>query len=82
MLTLPYSNRAARILQLMTTFHSTDKRHLKLIQQLQQYMTYKELPHSLQRRLLIYYNYRNKKGFERDKIIINHVSPYLREVQL
>ncbi|KAM0728266.1 Potassium/sodium hyperpolarization-activated cyclic nucleotide-gated channel 2 [Formica fusca] len=69
----------ARILQLMTTFHSTDKRHLKLIQQLQQYMTYKELPHSLQRRLLIYYNYRNKKGFERDRIIINHVSPYLRE---
>lgn len=69
----------ARILQLMTTFRSTTKRHLKLIQQLQQYMTYKELPYSLQRRLLSYYNYRNKKGFERDKIIINHVSPYLRE---
>lgn len=66
----------------MTTFRSTTKRHLKLIQQLQQYMTYKELPYSLQRRLLSYYNYRNKKGFERDKIIINHVSPYLREVQL
>lgn len=70
------------MLQLTTTFHSTNKRHLKLIQQLQQYMKYKELPHSLQRRLLTYYNYRNKKGFERDKIIINHVSPYLREVQL
>ncbi|XP_067216308.1 potassium/sodium hyperpolarization-activated cyclic nucleotide-gated channel 1-like isoform X2 [Linepithema humile] len=69
----------ARFSQLMTTFHSTDKRHLKLIQQLQQYIRYRELPHSLQRRLLDYYNYRNKKGFERDKMIINHVSPYLRE---
>ncbi|XP_071648937.1 potassium/sodium hyperpolarization-activated cyclic nucleotide-gated channel 1 [Temnothorax longispinosus] len=69
----------ARLSQLMMTFHSTRKRHLKLIQQLQQYMRYKELPYSLQQRLLAYYNYRNKKGFERDKIIINHVSPYLRE---
>ncbi|XP_011157224.2 potassium/sodium hyperpolarization-activated cyclic nucleotide-gated channel 2 [Solenopsis invicta] len=69
----------ARFSQLMVTFHSTRKRHLQLIQQLQQYMSYKELPYSLKRRLLSYYNYRNKKGFERDKIIINHVSPYLRE---
>lgn len=69
----------AQISQLMMTFHWTNKRHLKLIQQLQQYMTYKELPYSLQRRLLNYYNYRNRKGFERDKIIINHVSPHLRE---
>ncbi|KYM97158.1 Potassium/sodium hyperpolarization-activated cyclic nucleotide-gated channel 1, partial [Cyphomyrmex costatus] len=69
----------AQVSQLMITFHSTRKRHLQLIQQLQQYMRYKELPYSLQRRLLAYYNYRNKKGFERDKIIINHVSPYLRE---
>ncbi|XP_028046927.1 potassium/sodium hyperpolarization-activated cyclic nucleotide-gated channel 1 [Monomorium pharaonis] len=42
-------------------------------------MRYKELPYSLQQRVLSYYNYRNKKGFERDKMIINHVSPYLRE---
>ncbi|XP_018314248.1 potassium/sodium hyperpolarization-activated cyclic nucleotide-gated channel 2 [Mycetomoellerius zeteki] len=69
----------AQFSQLMITFHSTRKRHLQLNEQLQQYMTYKELPYSLQRRLLAYYNYRNKKGFERDKIIINHVSPYLRE---
>lgn len=80
---LPFSGncRTVRFSQLMMTFHSTRKRHLKLIQQLQQYMTYKALPYSLQRRLLTYYNYRNKKGFERDKIINNHVSPYLREVR-
>ncbi|XP_053979382.1 potassium/sodium hyperpolarization-activated cyclic nucleotide-gated channel 1-like [Hylaeus volcanicus] len=64
---------------LMTTFHITIKRHLKIIQQLQEYMRYKELPHSLQRRLLIFYHYRNRKGFERDAKIINQVSPYLRE---
>jgi len=44
-------------------------------------MNYKELSYSLQRRLLSYYDYRNKKGFERNKIIINHVSPYLQKVQ-
>lgn len=75
------NDHTARFWQLFMTFHSSRKRHLKLIQQLQQFMRYKELPHSLQRRLLIYYNYRNKRGFERDKIIINHVSPYLREVR-
>ncbi|XP_014473811.1 PREDICTED: potassium/sodium hyperpolarization-activated cyclic nucleotide-gated channel 1-like [Dinoponera quadriceps] len=69
----------ARFLQLMTTFHSTNKRHLKLIQQLQQYMRHKELPYFLQRRLLAYYNYRNQKGLERDKQIMRYVSPYLRE---
>jgi len=76
-----FNDCTARVSQLMVTIHSTRKRHLKLIQQLQQYMRYKELPYSLQRRLLTYYDYRNKKGFERDKIIINHVSPYLREVR-
>ncbi|XP_076385220.1 potassium/sodium hyperpolarization-activated cyclic nucleotide-gated channel 1 isoform X2 [Megachile rotundata] len=65
--------------QLLTTFHITIKRHLKIIQQLQEYMRYKELPYFLQRRLLIFYHYRNKRGFERDKKIINEVSPYLRE---
>lgn len=64
----------------MTTFHSTSKRHLKLIQQLQQYMRYRELSQPLQRRLITYYQYRNKKGFEADKMITNHVSSYLREV--
>ncbi|XP_018348331.1 PREDICTED: potassium/sodium hyperpolarization-activated cyclic nucleotide-gated channel 2-like [Trachymyrmex septentrionalis] len=69
----------SQLSQFMMTIHSTRKRHLQLIEQLQQYMTYKELPYSLQQRLLSYYDYRNKKGFERNKIIINHVSPYLRE---
>lgn len=77
---MKYLDCAAQFMHLMTTFHSTNKRHLKLIQQLQQYIKYKELPYSLQQRLLNYYNYRNRKGFERDRIIINHVSPYLREV--
>ncbi|XP_076684855.1 potassium/sodium hyperpolarization-activated cyclic nucleotide-gated channel 1 [Andrena cerasifolii] len=64
--------------QLMTTFHITIKRHLKIIQQLQEYMRYKELPRSLQNRLLTFYHYRNKKHFQRNKDIINEVSPYLR----
>ncbi|XP_017790992.1 PREDICTED: potassium/sodium hyperpolarization-activated cyclic nucleotide-gated channel 1-like [Habropoda laboriosa] len=65
--------------QLMTTFNITIKRHLKIIQQLQEYIRYKELPYALQRRLLEFYHYRNKKGFERNKKIIDEVSPYLRE---
>ncbi|XP_076662351.1 potassium/sodium hyperpolarization-activated cyclic nucleotide-gated channel 1 [Halictus rubicundus] len=64
---------------LLTTFHITIKRHLKIIQQLQEYMRYKELPQALQRRLLVYYMYRNKKRFERNKKIIEEVSPYLRK---
>lgn len=70
----------AQFSQLMTTINITIKRHLKIIQQLQEYMRYKELPHALQRRLLTFYHYRNRKSFERNKKIINEVSPYLREV--
>ncbi|KYM79373.1 Potassium/sodium hyperpolarization-activated cyclic nucleotide-gated channel 1 [Atta colombica] len=70
---------AAQLSQLMATIQSTRKRHLQLIEELEQYMNYKELSYSLQRRLLSYYDYRNKKGFERNKIIINHVSPYLQK---
>lgn len=43
-------------------------------------MRYKELPSSLQLRLLTFYHYRNKKAFERNQRIIEEVSPYLREV--
>ncbi|XP_011149636.1 potassium/sodium hyperpolarization-activated cyclic nucleotide-gated channel 1 [Harpegnathos saltator] len=69
----------ARFSQLLTTFHSTSKRHLKLTQQLRQYMKHKELPYFLQQRLLTYYNFHNRKGLERDKQIIKYVSPCLRE---
>ncbi|XP_020295125.1 potassium channel KOR1-like isoform X2 [Pseudomyrmex gracilis] len=69
----------ARLAQLITTFNSTRKRHLKLIQQLEQYMKHHRLSHPVQQRLRAYYNYRNKKGFERNEKIIDYVSPYLRE---
>ncbi|KAL6266965.1 hypothetical protein P5V15_000049 [Pogonomyrmex californicus] len=69
----------ARLFHLTMMFYSTPKRYWKLLEQLEQYMYHKELPYSLQHRLLNYYNYRNKRGIERDKIIINHVSSYLRE---
>lgn len=42
-------------------------------------MRYKELPSSLQLRLLTFYHYRNKKAFERNQKILEEVSPYLRE---
>ncbi|KAG7199317.1 hypothetical protein KM043_018167 [Ampulex compressa] len=69
----------AQFSQLITTFHSRSKRYMKLVEQLQEYMRHKELPQSLQRQLLAFYNYWIRKGFERDKKIISQVSPYLRE---
>jgi len=45
-------------------------------------MIYKELPLLLQRQLTTYYQYRNKKGFEIEKMIIHTISPYLREVYI
>lgn len=71
----------AQFTYLLTTFDITIKYHLKIIQQLKEYMRYKELPRWLQRRLLTFYHYRNKKGFERNKKIIAEVSPCLREVR-
>ncbi|KZC07443.1 Potassium/sodium hyperpolarization-activated cyclic nucleotide-gated channel 2 [Dufourea novaeangliae] len=74
-----YLGTLTQFSDLLTTFHITIKRNLKIVQQLQEYMRYKELPQALQRRLLEYYHYRNKKRFERDKKIIEEVSPCLRE---
>lgn len=74
------SSLPAQLSQLLTTYYIAIKRNLKLMQQLQEYMQYKELPQSLQRRISTFYHYRNKMQFERDKKIIKEVSPYLREV--
>ena len=63
----------------MTTFRSTSKKNVRRVEQLQEYMRYKELPYAIQRRLLDYCNYCNKKSFDRDKSIIDNVSPHLRE---
>lgn len=57
----------------------TCKKNVKVLEQLQEYMRYKELPYTIQRRLLDYYKYCNKKSFDRDRYIIGNVSPCLRE---
>ncbi|KAK2575102.1 hypothetical protein KPH14_008828 [Odynerus spinipes] len=69
----------ARIMQLIITLHSSHEKHYKLVQQLREYMRYKELPYTLQCRLLEYFYYYDKKSFDRYQRIINQVSSYLRE---
>lgn len=66
-------------MQLIITFHSAHKKHHKHIQQLREYMTYKELPFTLQCRLLEYFDYYNKKSFDKYQRIVNQVSSYLQE---
>ncbi|KAJ8674391.1 hypothetical protein QAD02_005653 [Eretmocerus hayati] len=68
-----------QFIQLMTTFHSSDKERLRVLQQLEEYMQYKELPYVTQKRLLVYVNYWHKKNFDRDRQILNQVSEPLRE---
>lgn len=64
----------------MTTYHSTKKKNVKLLQQLVEYMRYRELPRHIQQRILTYYTYWCNKSFQRDKLIISNVCPTLREV--
>ncbi|OXU25981.1 hypothetical protein TSAR_004105 [Trichomalopsis sarcophagae] len=70
---------SAQFLQLMTTYHSSDKERLRLLQQLQEYVQYKELPRVTQKRLMVYCNYWYKKNFNRDRRIHAQVSEPLRE---
>ncbi|XP_015180472.1 PREDICTED: potassium/sodium hyperpolarization-activated cyclic nucleotide-gated channel 1-like isoform X4 [Polistes dominula] len=69
----------AQLMHFIITLHSATKKHYKHIQQLQEYMRYKELPYALQCRLLEYFNYYNKKDLDRHQRIINQVSSYLQE---
>ncbi|XP_014218369.1 potassium/sodium hyperpolarization-activated cyclic nucleotide-gated channel 1-like [Copidosoma floridanum] len=69
----------SQFLQLMSTFQSSEKERLKLMQQLQEYMQYKELSRVTQKRLMVYCNYWYKKNFNRDRHILNQVSEPLRE---
>ncbi|XP_008214952.1 potassium/sodium hyperpolarization-activated cyclic nucleotide-gated channel 4-like [Nasonia vitripennis] len=69
----------SQFLQLMTTFHSSAKERLRLLQQLQEYVQYKELPRVTQKRLMVYCNYWYKKNFNRDRRIHAQVSEPLRE---
>ncbi|XP_024938799.1 cyclic nucleotide-gated cation channel alpha-3 isoform X2 [Cephus cinctus] len=68
-----------QVLQLITTLRSRSKGYSKLLQQLHEYMRYKELPLTIQRRILAYFDYTSKKSFEREKYIMTQVSSQLRE---
>ncbi|XP_011498917.1 PREDICTED: potassium/sodium hyperpolarization-activated cyclic nucleotide-gated channel 1-like [Ceratosolen solmsi marchali] len=65
--------------RLITTLQSFNNERLKLLQQLQEYMQYKELPRVMQKRLLEYSNYWYKKNFIRDTHILSQVSEPLRK---
>ncbi|KAK0087097.1 hypothetical protein PV325_001766 [Microctonus aethiopoides] len=69
----------AQFLMIVATFHSTKKKIVRSLQQLQEYMQYKELPRSVQKRIITYYTYWSNKSYKRDKLIISNVSPSLRQ---
>lgn len=69
-----------QIMQFIKTLHTTTEKHYKHVQQLQEYIRYKELPYNLQRHILEYFNYCNKRNFNRSQRIIHQVSSYLQEV--
>lgn len=70
----------ASFYQLISTFHSHDKERLRMLQQLEEYMNYKELPESTRIRLVTYSDYWYKKNFHRDAQILSQLSAPLREV--
>lgn len=65
---------------LMSTSYSTKKKNVKLLQQLTEYMRYKELPRHIQQRILTYFYFWSNKSVKKDKIITSNLSPNLREV--
>ncbi|CAG5095026.1 Similar to Hcn1: Potassium/sodium hyperpolarization-activated cyclic nucleotide-gated channel 1 (Rattus norvegicus) [Cotesia congregata] len=64
---------------LMSTSYSTKKKNVKLLQQLTEYMRYKELPRHIQQRILTYFYFWSNKSVKKDKIITSNLSPNLRE---
>ncbi|KAL7294662.1 hypothetical protein TKK_0011965 [Trichogramma kaykai] len=65
--------------QVMLIFSASNKENVRLLQQLHDYMHYKELPRVTQKKLIVYCTYWLKKNCYRDKHILAQISEPLRE---
>ncbi|KAF5274204.1 hypothetical protein FQA39_LY07308 [Lamprigera yunnana] len=67
------------VLQIMASNLSAELKYQEIINQVEQYMTCKRLPISMQKRLLQYYEYRFQKKYFRDNAISTSLSDRLRK---
>ncbi|XP_051160814.1 potassium/sodium hyperpolarization-activated cyclic nucleotide-gated channel 1-like [Leptopilina boulardi] len=68
-----------KFVQITSLVYSLSKKRNKHLQQLREFMKNKELPKTIQNRLLAYYDYYNKRNFDREKDVLSQVTPHLRE---
>ena len=67
-----------RVMQFFKGIHSSHLRYQGTVAQLKQYMRHKQLPHSTQRRIIQYYEFRYQHRFFRESQIINTLSTQMR----
>ncbi|XP_043477975.1 potassium/sodium hyperpolarization-activated cyclic nucleotide-gated channel 1-like [Leptopilina heterotoma] len=68
-----------KFVEISNLYYSSTKKRSKHLRQLREFMKMKELPENTQNRLLAYYDYYNKRNFDREKIIFSQVTPHLRQ---
>ncbi|KAF5280040.1 hypothetical protein FQR65_LT03295 [Abscondita terminalis] len=66
------------ITHLMTSNTSAELKYQEIINQVEEYMRYKQMPISMQKRLMAYYEYRFQKKYFRENLISSSLSVRLR----
>lgn len=59
---------------------NSGNKYVAMVKQLKEYMRHKQLPESMQKRLLHYYEFRFQKSYFRENEILNTISGQLRHV--
>ena len=65
----------------MTT-RSSKRKYTEMVRELREYMRHKQLPQTLQNRLIGYYEFRFQKSYFRESEILNIISGQLKQVKL
>ncbi|KAI4471202.1 i[[h]] channel isoform e [Holotrichia oblita] len=72
----------AQLIAIISSVKASNIKYRQMVQQLHEYMRYRQLPENLQRRLISYYEFRFEKSYFRESEILNSVSGQLRQVRL
>lgn len=67
------------MIQILSKFHSSGSKYQQLIQELEEYARYKDLPDKMRNRLLEYFEFRYQKHFYREAEIMSTISMQLKE---
>ncbi|KAK9728433.1 Cyclic nucleotide-binding domain [Popillia japonica] len=69
----------SQLITIISSVRASNIKYRQMVRQLHEYMRYRQLPENLQRRLILYYEFRFERSYFKESEILNYVSEQLRQ---